>query len=460
MARYPINTPYASGTTNKLIPTTEEEIQQGIALEADIRSNLPNGLSFLEQSAIKELQNTGGLFNSNKIYQIGDFVSVLVSENGIYRILYYKCKTANLTNTPPVIGQDTGTPDIPVYSNVVEENLDDWDKILFATKTKSSFNVKNQCNVILIGASNSIGVSGKLKVKTSGANAIGYDVCFDIEFFGSASEFKISNVYYSQRVRASQGLGEYLGTDVTYIGFCLDVSDGGELHLYCFNTTFCSKIEFDYSDLNIPIIPSTTTLNMNKPYAIIEGGGVIRQGIGELIYMQRNPITAQSGENYYFFLFKNGLMEYSSATILDAQIYHQYTNGGFASTNIDPSDRVLRNTGTNAGYVLGGLVGDAIRNLTASFGALQNNGPIGIGFISNIEGQKMLTSGFAQNRRVTPQEMSQIYGTTITSFDYWESRGLTPAHVNIIELDASQQVPTANENRGKSFTSQLFLRVF
>lgn len=431
MARYPINTVFASGTTNKLIPSTDAEIEQGIPLKDDIRSNLPNGLSFLEQSAIKELQNTGGLYNPSKIYQIGDFVTILTSENGINRILYYKCKTANLTNTPPVVGQNTGTDDIPIYSDITKENLSDWDRILFASKNKSFFNVANQCNVILIGASNSNSVFGKLKVRTSGEGTNGYDVAFDIEFFGSASEFKISNVYYSPRVRASEGLGGYLGSDPIYIGFCLDISSTGELHLYCFNTTFCTKIEFDYSDLNIPITPLITTLNLNKPYAIIEGGGVIRQGLGELAYFQRNPSDAQSGEKYYFFLFKNGLMEYSTAINLDNRIYHQYANGGFASTDIDPSDRVLRNTGTNAGYYLGGLLGDATRNITGEFLTQGWNGS---------------ASGcFTQSNAGTG--LSASYGS-----------GAYHQRVNFSVAFAG--LPTANENRGKSFTSQLFLRVF
>ena len=454
MARYPINTPYASGTTNKLIPTTEEEIQQGIALEADIRSNLPNGLSFLEQSAIKELQNTGGLFNPNKIYQIGDFVSVLVSENGICRILYYKCKTANLTNTPPVVGQDIGTPDIPIYSNITGEDPTNWDRILFATKNKTSYTVGEQANVVIIGTVNKDSVLGKLKVRASGANS-NLDVSFDIEFFGSASEFKISNVYYSPRVRASTGLGGYLGADPTYIGFCLDVSATGELHLYCFNTTFCKKIEFDYSDLNIPIIPSTTTLNMNKPYAIIEGGGVIRQGLGELIYMQRNPVDAQSGEKYYFFLFKHGLMEYSTAITLDSKIYHQYANGGFAPTNIDPSDRVLRNVGTNAGNILGGLLGDAIRNITGGYQSSRRNGRLVYG---GVEACPIQSAG-----DYLPNGKAIAYGAitdTLGSYNGNASNMLNDPYNLGFKFDASKQVPTANENRGKSFTSQLFLRVF
>lgn len=432
MARYPINTPYASGTTNKLIPTSEEDIQQGIPLEADIRSNLPNGLSFLEQSAIKELQNTGGLFNPNKIYQIGDFVSVLVSENGIYRILYYKCKTANLTNTPPVVGQDTGTPDVPIYSDITGENLNDWDRILFATKTKSFFNVANQCNVILIGASNANSVFGKLKIKTSGEGTTAYDVAFDIEFFGSASEFKISNVYYSPRVRASQNLANNL--QIAHIGFCLDVSATGELHLYCFNTTFCTKIEFDYSDLNCPINPSITALNINKPYAIIEGGGVIRQGLGSIKNDYRNPQDAQSGETYDFYLFKNGYVVWNSAITLNSTYYHQWANGGFATLNIDVSDRVFRNVGTNATQTLGTLLGDAIRNITGRvylnrlhYGAYGNNQPI--------------TQGYKGEGAFTGSETS-VYSNINFGFD------------------ASNVVPTASENRGKSLTIIAVVQAF
>lgn len=457
MARNPIKYPYASGTTNKMYPTTQSEIEAGTPLKANIRSNDPNGIANFEQTAIRDLQTAGALYDNEQIYNAGDYVSVLISEGAITRILYFRCKQANTTQKPPITGTNGGTTDRPVLSNPVFANPNYWERVLFETRNLVTFSNSEEKNIVLIGDASKDNVFGTLNVKLKGSGSDSYDCVFDIEFFGKATEFRIKNVYYSKNIRNSNNLCG--GVQIGHGGFFIEINQG-KMYLAVKNPQYCQDMEFDFSKLNCIVIPSTSAYSITKPYAIIEGGGVIREGLGELIYNQREWSDAQSGETYDFFLFKNGYIEYTTAITLDSTIYHQYANGGFASTNIDPSDRVLRNVGINAGYTVGTLLEDAIRNLTASFGALQNNGPVGIGFISNVEGQKMLTSGFAQNRRVTPQEMSQIYGTTITSFDYWESRGLTPQHVNIIELDASQQVNTASENRGKSFTSRLYLKLF
>lgn len=370
MARHPIVYVFASGTSNTFLPVGETAIKAGIALQEDIRSNLPNGLANLEQSAIRELQTMGGFYDNNQTYNTGDFVTQLISENGIFRIVYYRCKKDSTTQKPPLTGTNVGTADIPVLSNITAEDLVTWDRVFFETKNKTTFsNGTNQRNVVLISSANKDKVLGKLKVRTKGSGTAGWDVCFDIEFFGSASEFKISNVYYSDRVRKSSNIGNNI--PIAHIGFCLDVQTSGELHLWCYNVAYCSSFEFDFSELNCPIVASTTTLQMTKPYAIIEGGGVIRQGLGTIKNDYRTNSTPASGETYAFYLFKNGYVRWTSAITLNSTYFHQWANGGFGSLNIDASDKYLCNVGSKVGQNLGTIKKAELPNF---IGKIKNSG--------------------------------------------------------------------------------------
>ena len=438
MAKHPIVFPFASGTSNTFMPSDETSIKQGIALKSNIRSDLPNGLALLEQSAIRELQTMGGMYDNNQVYNAGDFVSQLISENGVFRIIYYRCKQDNTTQRPPLTGDNVGTQDIPVLSNITQEDLATWDRVFFETKNKVVFDdATQQKNIVVISAANKDNVFGKLKVRTKGASSNSWDVCFDIDFFGSASEFRISNVYYSRQTIGihTRSLGNNIF--VAYIGFCIDIQDNGEMHIWRYNTAISQIIEFDFSDLNCPVVPNLATLKMDKPYAIIEGGGVNRPRLGEIIYCFKeynNNLAPASGETYDFYFWRNGWCVWHN-TILDSKIYHQFNNGGFGRTNKDTSDMFIRNKGTNAG----------------SWNGVEHSGAI-----KNISGEINLSTGWNGTFEYASGafELKQGVGA------YQLQSGGTNSYFKRVSFNANKVVATANEVRPKSFCATLVLQIF
>lgn len=361
MARNPIKYPYASGTTNKVYPTTQSEIEAGIPLKADIRSNDPNGIANFEQTAIRDLQTAGALYDNEQIYNVGDYVSVLISEGAITRILYFRCKQANTTQKPPITGTNGGTTDRPVLSDPVFANPNYWERVLFETRNLVTFsNSSSDQNIVLIGDASKDNVFGTLNVKLKGSGSSSYDCVFDIEFFGKATEFRIKNVYYSENIRNSNNLCG--GVQIGHGGFFIEINQG-EMYLAVKNPQYCQDMEFDFSKLNCIVIPSTSAYSITKPYAIIEGGGVIRQGLGSIKNDYRNPQNAQSGETYDFYLFKNGYVVWTSAITLNSTYYHQWANGGFGSLNIDASDKYLCNVGTRTGQSLGVIKAESLPNI-------------------------------------------------------------------------------------------------
>lgn len=367
MARNPIRYPYASGTTNRKYPTTQSEIEAGIPLKADIRSNDPNGIANFEQTAIRDLQTAGALYDNEQIYNAGDYVSVLISEGSITRILYFRCKQANTTQKPPITGTNGGTTDRPVLSDPVFANPGYWERVLFETRNLVTFSNSEEKNIVLIGDASKNNVFGTLNVKLKGSGSNSYDCVFDIEFFGKATEFRIKNVYYSENIRNSNNLCG--GVQIGHPGFFIEINQD-KMYLAVKNPQYCQNMEFDFSKLNCIVIPSTSAYSITKPYAIIEGGGVIRQGLGSIKNDYRNSQNAQSGETYDFYLFKNGYVVWASAITLNSTYYHQWANGGFGSLNIDASDKVLCNVGTTTGQSLGVIAPQSLPNIESTTGTI------------------------------------------------------------------------------------------
>lgn len=362
MARTPIIYPYAEGTTNKRYPNTQTEIEAGIPLKGDIRSQDPNGIANFEQNAIRDLQTMGGFYDDSQVYNAGDFVSVLISEGSIVRILYFRCKQDSTKATPPITGTNGGTADIPVLSNPVFANPTKWERVLFETRNLVTLTNGTSNNILLIGDTAKDSVFGTLTIKLRGNStpAGQYDCVFDIEFFGKATEFRIRNVFYSQAVRNSNNLCG--GIQIGHPGFFLEVKND-KMYLAVKNPQFCQNMEFDFSRLNCIVIPSTDTYSITKPYAIIEGGGVIREGLGRIYNDYRLASNAQSGETYDFYLFKNGYVKWISNVTLNTTYYHQWANGGFGSLDIDASDKYLCNAGTHTGQTLGVIKNESLPNV-------------------------------------------------------------------------------------------------
>lgn len=434
MARNPIKYPYASGTTNRKYPTTKSEIESGLALKSDIRSNDPNGIANFEQVATRDLQTAGALYDNNQIYNAGDYVSVLISEGAIPRILYFRCKLDNTTQTPPITGTNGGTEDRPVLSNPVFANPNAWDRVLFETRNRVALSNSSKKSILLIGDASKDSVFGTLNVKLKASGSSSYDCVFDIEFFGKATEFRIKNVYYSANIRNSSN--RCGGIQVGHPGFFIDINNE-KMYLSVYDYTYCQNMEFDFSMLNCTVSPAAATYTLTKPYAIIEGGGVIRQGLGSITADYRNNQNAQSGETYDFYLFKNGYVKWSSALTLNSTYYHQWANGGFGSLNIDASDRVFRNVGTNATQTLGTLLEDAIRNITGKLG--------------------MSTANVARGSD-TPRgyRFGVPTGGASGAFD----GDSINTDGGTVSLDVSRVVPTASENRVKSITTYFVIQAF
>lgn len=453
MATNPITTIWASATSNTVTFSTSE-IGAGIVYEGNIVSNQLNGVAQFITTAIRHTQTTGELWDKNQTYNPSQYCSQLVSTNGIVKISYFQnTSVSNLTGDAPLTGTTASNQnDVQVLNDdsSLTFNSTNWSKVLIDnTATKTTATIASQMYQ-LVNLSNK--TFGSMKIKTYDASGNMHCV-FDLEVYTlltSDLQFNIKNVLYSQTIRqATTAYSSY--ANIFFMGFGLVLTSDG-LYFGVTNNTLCNKIEVEYSNMNfIPTLQqvalSTPNASTAKIYAIRNGGGSFIQDLGVIKNDYRNTGNNSLGETLEFYLFSNGFVRWTSAITLDSNYFHQWSNGNFGSLNVDVSDRVFRNVGTNSTQAVGYLLEDAIRNIT---GEIQNtafgNRYSLIGFTSSSN--TWTKSGVFQQSGVV-QLSSTSSVTSSYGYGFWK-----------ISLDASDSVPTASENRGKSLTIIAVVQAF
>ena len=461
MATNPVTTIWASGTSN-VVSFTTSQIEQGIIYEGNIVSNELNGIEKLVFTSIRHTQTTGELYDNAQTYNPSQYCSQLISTNGITKLLYFQnTSSSNNTGTPPLKGDTSSNQnDVLVLSdnqNLTQDSTN-WGKVVVdSTLIKTASPTANNMYQ-LVNLSNK--TFGEMKIKTYDTSGNMHCV-FDLEIYTLLTndlQFNIKNVLYSQTIRqASTAYSSY--ANIFFMGFGLVLTSGG-LYFGVTNNALCSKIEVEYSKMNfIPTLQQTTLTTPNqttaKIYAIRNGGGTFIQDLGVIKNDYRANGNNTLGETLQFYLFSNGFVQWTSAITLNSTYYHQWANGNFGSLNVDVSDRVLRNVGTNATQTLGTLLEDAIRNITGGWqssrrdhrGSYGANEPVPIqrgG--NNLPGQKAIAYGIFKGTD------GKFNGSASDLVDSEYNLGFT--------LDVSRQVPTAPENRAKSLTSILVIQAF
>lgn len=209
-------------------------------------------------------------------------------------------------------------------------------------------------NMYLLVPSSITNPEGDLRVKCydNGGNLT---CSFTLAMLGvGLEEFKITKCIYSKDLKGTRVSNSYGG--LFYGGFGL-LQNAGGIYFSVLDNSKCEKIIVEYSDCNfVPSlvgITNTTPSITEKIYAIREGGGTWIQDLGCIKNNYRNNGTSASGESLEFYLFSNGFVRWTSAMTLDANYFHQWSNGNFGSLNIDASDKYLCNVGSKVGQTLG-----------------------------------------------------------------------------------------------------------
>lgn len=344
MARTPIITPYAQGTSNKDYPTDQQAISEGISYQGEIKSNQLNGALHQAQAAVRDLQLEGAFYDNNQSYKKYGSVHVLANEGDRIRVRRYLC-LQDTTGRPPLNGDrnDTSIAERPIYGgNLDEPNPAYWRRLEVSNTQTIGASLDSNRTRALFQATQGVVPRGTLRVRLLQANTI--KVAFEIVWGGVGLEqFKIQNVFYSSDLKLNpaytnwdnlfySGCGIVVGS--SYLGIA---RAGGNLN----------RIEVDFDGVNFT--PSLTNLSLivngtDKPYAIREGGG---SDIAELgcIFDGLRFGSGGSDECYAFWKFRNGFVEWTSSKNLHTELYHQYIRGSYARLNQDPSDKYRANVG-------------------------------------------------------------------------------------------------------------------
>lgn len=344
---------WASETRNKLT-FSQEQIKNGIVFEAAIISNQLNGVFYDLSSASRFLQVTGGLYDAKQTYQPNEIASVLILQDGFTKRRQYMCIQANTTNKPPISGSGSTQSDIEVinFNGSNTEDIPRWKRVLDDTKIEATGSlVAGQMCLI---CSNSTTPNGRLKIKIFKGDALSCN--FELVFSGfDYKTFEIPVCEYSEAIKKTRVDNTY--GNIYYPGFGLMVTPNG-IYIGVKSTTQADKIVVEYSDCNFkPVLSNIPFVepqaNTNLPYAIRKGGGSDIQNLGCVYSNIRNNANDQKQYTYDYYLFKNGFVDWISAMTLNTAYYHQFANGGMASTNIDVSDAVFRNVGAKSGQTVG-----------------------------------------------------------------------------------------------------------
>lgn len=373
MARTPIITPYAQGTSNKDYPTDQQAISEGISYQGEIKSNQLNGALHQAQAAVRDLQLEGAFYDNNQSYKKYGSVHVLANEGDRIRVRRYLC-LQDTTGRPPLNGDrnDTSIAERPIYGgNLDEPNPAYWRRLEVSNTQTIGASLDSNRTRALFQATQGVVPRGTLRVRLLQANTI--KVAFEIVWGGVGLEqFKIQNVFYSSDLKLNpaytnwdnlfySGCGIVVGS--SYLGIA---RAGGNLN----------RIEVDFDGVNFT--PSLTNLSLivngtDKPYAIREGGG---SDIAELgcIFDGLRFGSGGSDECYTFWKFRNGFVEWTSSKNLHTELYHQYIRGSYARLNQDPSDKYRANVGALNSQTEGVSKNQSLPNVE---GGLQVSGQLG-----------------------------------------------------------------------------------
>lgn len=358
---------WASDTSNRKYDKTTSK--KGIIFQSGVVSNEVNGALNYDESSIRFLQTTAGLYDSSQDYDKNQLADILIAENGITRKRKYISRQNGLKNQPPISGgssQTTNDIEITTINDSVTENTNNWQRVLDDSKISVKTALSQNSMYLLCNNSSAY---GRLRVKVfDSSNAL--KCAFTIAFLGFGySDFKIYECIYSSDIRSSRVYSGFGG--IYYAGFGLMQASNG-LYFDVRSTSKASRLEIEYSDCNfIPPLSSTgsqTPSSSYKPYAIREGGGTFIQDLGVIKNDYRNTGSSVGGESLEFYLFSNGFVKWTSAMSLDSNYFHQWANGNFGSLNIDASDKYLCNVGTNTGQSLGVIKSESLPNIKGKTG--------------------------------------------------------------------------------------------
>lgn len=444
------------------VKTATENIQQEILEEVTkiVEETIPEAIA----ENLIVVKRKGGLYDSNITYFKGDFVRIFVQtdlgvEERAYMVKKETTPEEGLVNTPPVNGNKQTFGTIEIYqAQGLTENTTDWFK-LFVTKPNKLVQEVSDSKLYTLFDASKI-VQGTMKVRAiKGSSVTAY---FEVIFSGcSNSDFSIRNVQYAKIIRQSKiSTSSNLG-QIFYPGFAIH-SKEGKFGISVDKTNQVDKFEIDFSDLNYKPTPSLgENFTRESCYAIREGGGSYIQRLGMVDHTIKYTSAGTSGDSYDFYLFMNGLAAWSTATLYDTTIYHQFANGGFASTNVDVSDAVFRNVGAKSGSSVGARLNPQLPEITSKVSAVEGNDKL-------VEGNILTQLGDGDvppdGWRVTADGAFSFENKRlVNNASYWGNPFYRQNYTRDLVFKASRSNPIYSVNgdvRGVTLVAQVTLQLF
>ena len=290
------------------------------------------------------------------------------------------------------------------------------------------------------------GWQGKVKITTYDSNnsITGY---FEVvNYNADETNFEIITAHFSNNVRQQNSLSS--NSLILFLGWSF-YADGNYFGICVENNTNINKIMIDTGECGVPCQWLTKTFaNTNYIYAPRRGGGTYIQELGIKFDCLRTMTSTYDGQSYDYYKFINGFIEWNANMFVDQSRYPQY-NQTFHRLNLSPQGYFTRCLGGNAESSVGGVQGDAIRNIKGGWdGENYNNGSVTYAWRYVGDGSTWKQDYWGAFKKGRYSRASDLYPNSVGMESYgWQ-------------FDASEVVPTANENRPINFSVRWMVRIF
>lgn len=422
----------------------------------------------------------GSYFNPDLTYPSSNYNDVFLRDTNNSLVKRTYLATEN-TNESPVTGaQSSSENGVTIYSNnaVLQENRK-YKRVKYDNVTRYRINIADS-TTFTFSPSTLIQIKdfyGTMTFKLYGAGSAKPICSFDIQFF-TENDVKFNNVFYDNHIR-QRSLGVDSKGYLAFGGFCfVNVLDGESLKgclyidqsfrwLYTYmevESTTDFTIENNFAEILTPTI-------LMDCFAVRPNGGSEIADMG-IIYpsLRKRDIGSDTGyESYDYYLFKNGFIAWHEAIVLPTYYTQYHAHKKFAALNIDPSDCVIRGTGSKAGYEVGIVQQPQLPNITGKLGMYKDSNttnyvwPTG-GAESAYKGGFLQNVGFvgAFDNEYTPPNM---LGPPSNYTFFKNLNTPTRGDINMprVTFDASRshRIYTAGgEVRMKSLVAATMVRVF
>lgn len=351
------NTTITDGKTNSGLPN-EIEIEKGIIYNSDSDAVIVNKFLYKISSAIKYIQESGGiLWQKDKQYPLGSVVTIVEKVANSYTLKKLKCievDATGFTNQIPVNGTlNTDSKNLTTYfTNITSINTKYWEEVKEYDSNTITYNTKDDGKkyIQLIDPTNKTSIKTKLgiQLKRYNTNKSGYDEIFFTlyyTFYKDTAYVEIYDMKCNNFVRKSSSVEDkysiFGSLHYAILGFGIVLTQDNKLYIqvdYDSNAFIDTSKDIllkirSFRDSNALEL-KTTTSSITGSYIPIRNGSNSKRTDTKYVVESTVPFTLED-------MFRRGLLTtlmpspYSSFELPDKNLYNLNTLDTLKYTNED-----------------------------------------------------------------------------------------------------------------------------